>query len=373
MSAAPARIVLSGYYGFDNFGDEAILRVFLEQWRLRRPADAIAVLSRAPEQTAAAYGVTAVRRSDMRAVVQTIRDCDLLVSGGGGLLQNATSLRSLLYYTGIVREAKHAGRKAAIFAQGVGPLDFIGKQVVKRTCGDVDLALVRDRASAALLQPLIPRVPVQVTADPVFLAPRTPDPSAAAVIERDGIASAGGPLVTVVVRKSSVLERIARELASGIDRLTIEHGARVIFVPFQRPDDAESAIAVIRRCKTAPTLLDGGYDLPAMTALFARSAAVISMRLHALILAAVVGVPFLAIPYDPKVTALLEELAYPLPPLERGAAASPLFDRLMSDAAALSATLKTGGERLRALAAGAFDRLAALAGGQTGFALKQTP
>ncbi len=373
MTESRSRVLLSGYYGFDNFGDEAILRVFVDEWRKRRADDEIVVLSATPAQTAATYDVKAVARSDMRAVAEAIRCSDVVVSGGGGLLQNATSLRSLLYYTGIIREATRAGRSTAIFAQGIGPLDFFGKQVVKRTCGDVAMAIVRDKASAALLQPLVPRIPVRVAADPVFLATASSSPALESLLAQEGIARDGGPLVTVVVRRSPMLERVLRELAACVDRLAAAYGARVVFVPFQRPHDAEAAIDVIRRCKAAPTLLGGGYDLPTMAALFARSAAVISMRLHALILAATVGVPFLAIPYDPKVTALLDELAYPFPPLERGSAGVALADRLWKDIPALKDALRSSVAPLRRRASDAFDALADLAGGQAGLALKRTP
>jgi len=363
MTQTPARLLLSGYYGFGNFGDEAILRVFVDQWRARRPDDSIVVLSADPRETASTYGVRAAERMNAHVVGQAIREADLVVSGGGGLLQSATSLRSLLYYTGIIREAKRAGRKTAIFAQGVGPLDFLGKQVVKRTCFDVDLAVVRDDASAALLAPLVPKVKVHVAADPVFLASPVVEAASTEALEREGVTNVGGDLVTVVVRKSPLTERIAGELAAGIDRLSKEHRAHVVFVPLQRPEDAEAAIDVIRRCKTAPTLLGGGYDLPTMTALFARSAAVISMRLHALILAARLGVPMLAIPYDPKVSALLASLSYPLPPLERGVAGPKLFDRLWADRAALASSLAGSKDSMAQRAASGFDRLAELAEG----------
>jgi polysaccharide pyruvyl transferase CsaB len=371
MSRSAARVLLSGYYGFGNFGDEAILRVFVDQWRQRRPDDAIAVLSATPEATAKAYGVAGVARMTPSAVIDAIHSADLVVSGGGGLLQSSTSLRSLLYYTGIIREAHRAGRAVAIFAQGIGPLDFIGKQVVKRTCGDADLAIVRDEASAALLRPLVPRVPVDVAADPVFLAASEVSPVAAAALDREGVSNLSGDLVAVVVRRSPLLARVANELAAAVDRFSSEYGANVVFVPFQRPDDAEAAIDVIRRCKSAPTLLDGGYDLDVMTALFSRCAAVVAMRLHALILAARLSVPFLAIPYDPKVAALTLALSYPLQSLDRGIAGAPLVDALWSQAPAISRDLTSTVAGLEIRAADGFDRLAALAEGAASRTLKR--
>jgi polysaccharide pyruvyl transferase CsaB len=365
MTDVKARLLLSGYYGFGNFGDEAILRVFVDEWRKRRPGDEICVLSANPPQTVSTFGVDAVPRMSPHAVGEAIRRAHVLVSGGGGLLQTATSLRSLLYYTGIIREAKRAGRKAVIFGAGIGPLDFIGKQIVRRACADVDMAIVRDAASAALLQPLLPRVTVEVAADPVFLASKEVTPATAALLEREGLANVDERLVAVIVRKSALLDRVGAELSAGIDKLSQERGAHVIFVPMQRPHDAEAAIEVIRRCKSAPTLLGGGYDLPVMTALVSRCAAVVSMRLHALILAARMGIPFLPIPYDPKVTALSETLAYPLPPLERRASGPALFDRLWKDREKLASHLAGVVPPVAARAGVGFDRLAELAeGGQ---------
>lgn len=363
MIAATARVLLSGYYGFGNFGDEAILRVIVDQWRARRPGDSITALSANPVQTASTYGIAAVPRMSAGAVAEAIRATDLVISGGGGLLQSATSLRSLLYYTGIIREAKRAGRKSAIFAQGIGPLDFFGRQIVKATCGDVGLAIVRDAQSAALLQPLVPRVAVEIGADPVFLASTEVPQGARDALVREGITDSSGDIVVVVVRKSSLLPRIAVALAAGIDRIVQQRGVHAVFVPLQRPDDVEAAIDVIRRCKSAPTLIGGGYDLPTMTALLRRSVAVVSMRLHALILAARLAVPLLAIPYDPKVNGLLDELDYPLPALDRNTPGPPLFDRLWDERAALRDLLTRAVEPLARRASTMFDRIAAYAKG----------
>ena len=359
------RVLISGYYGFGNFGDEAILRIMVDELRSRLPSASITVLSANPVQTASAFGVAAIPRMNAHVVTDAIRNSDLVISGGGGLIQNATSLRSLLYYTGIIRDAKRAGRKCAIFAQGIGPLDFLGKQVVKGTCGDVGLAIVRDANSATLLQPLVPRVHVEVGADPVFLASDSAPPAARDALVREGITATSGDIITVVVRKSALLPRIAPQLAAGIDRIVQKHGVHAVFVPLQRPDDVEASIEVIRRCKSAPTLLGGPFDLPAMTALLQRSAAVISMRLHALVLAARLGVPLLAIPYDPKVRSLLEELSYPLPAFDRSSSEASRFDRLWDERTSLAAALAAAVEPLARRASHAFDRLAEFAGGST--------
>ena len=128
------RFVLSGYYGFGNLGDEALLQVIVERLRARWPGCAVDVLSAAPERTARTYGVDATPRMDLARVNAAIGRADVVLSGGGGLLQNVTSLRSLLYYAGVIRSAIRAGKPTMVFAQSIGPLDFWGRAMVRNFC-----------------------------------------------------------------------------------------------------------------------------------------------------------------------------------------------------------------------------------------------
>ena len=152
------RVLLSGYYGFGNLGDEALLEVIVTQLRERFAGIDIDVLSNDPASTAR-LGVEATPRWEWRAIRAAIGRADVVVSGGGGLLQNATSLRSLLYYAAILREAIRAKKKTMIFAQSIGPLDLWGRFVVRRFCKGLDRATVRDERSRALLGELFPGTP----------------------------------------------------------------------------------------------------------------------------------------------------------------------------------------------------------------------
>jgi polysaccharide pyruvyl transferase CsaB len=305
------RFVLSGYYGFGNLGDEALLQVIVERLRARWPGCAVDVLSAAPEQTARAYGVEATPRMDLARVNAAIGRADVVLSGGGGLLQNVTSLRSLLYYTGVIRSAIRAGKPTMVFAQSIGPLDFWGRAVVRNFCKGLARATVRDERSRALLGSLVPNVRVERTADPVFLFEPGGEPLDLAA---EGLAGNDGPLVVIAVRKWQGGDATAQALSAVADRLAGKHGAQVAFLPLGGPPDAEVATTIIRRCASTPVLLPD-YPLGQAAQVIGRASLVIGMRLHALIIAARLGVPFLALPYDPKVTALCEDLRYPAGPL----------------------------------------------------------
>ncbi len=304
------RFLISGYYGFGNLGDEALLEVIVGSLRARHPSATIDVLSADPAGTAARLGVIATPRADIGAIGRAIEQADVVLSGGGGLLQNVTSLRSLLYYAGIIRRATRARKPTMIFAQSVGPLDIFGRAVVRACCGGVAAATVRDERSRALLAPLVPNVTVERTADPVFAFEPPTEPLDLRAEGLDG----PGPLAIVSVRRWQHKEATVANVAAIVDRLAEEHGVQVAFLPLGGPPDAEVSTSIIRRAKSTPVLLPE-YPLAQAAQIIGRASLVIGMRLHALIIAARLGIPFAAIPYDPKVTSLLSDLAYPLPPL----------------------------------------------------------
>ncbi len=318
------RFLLSGYYGFGNLGDEALLGIIINRLRQRHAGCTIDVLSGDPAQTAAAYGVDVTPRANLPAVARAIAVADVVISGGGGLLQNATSLRSLLYYAGIIQMAIRAKKPAMIFAQSVGPLDILGRGLVKQLCGGIARATVRDERSRAVLAPLLAGTPVERTADPVFLFEPDETPLD---LEAEGLGASSDPLVVVSVRRWQGADRTAAGIAAAVDRLTDAYGARVAFLPLGGAADAEISTVVIRRCRTTPVLLPA-YSLAQAAQVLARARLVIGMRLHSLIIAARLGVPFVALPYDPKVSALLEDLRYPLEPLFIPGATVPPSDEI---------------------------------------------
>lgn len=357
------RFLLSGYYGFGNLGDDALLEVIVAQLRTRFPYATIDVLSQKPEETAHDLRVESTPRMDAAKVREAIASAGVVLSGGGGLLQNATSLRSLLYYAGIIRSGVRAGRPTMIFAQSVGPLDFWGRTIVREWCKGVARATVRDGRSEALLASLLPHVAVERTADPVFLYE---SPEEDVDLTAEGIAADGEPLAVVSVRKADGMKAGAEIVARAVDHLHAKHGVRVAFLPLGGASDADVSTQIIRKCTSAPVLLP---EMPVAraAAVIRRAHVVIGMRLHALILAARYGIPFLSIPYDPKVAALTDDLAYPLPPLfvpggERPEppASDALVDRLWLERDSLAAHLREAIGPLQALAARNFDVLGEL-------------
>ena len=145
------RVVISGYYGFGNFGDEAILAVLTD--KLKKLGLEVVVLSSNPRRTSMGYFVNSINSFDFHQVSGLIKQSDILISGGGSLLQDATSIKSLIYYLWVIFTALRFKKKVIIFAQGIGPIrnkiaQFVTSKILKRC----DYVSVRDYRSQAVLE-----------------------------------------------------------------------------------------------------------------------------------------------------------------------------------------------------------------------------
>lgn len=159
------KVVISGYYGYKNFGDEAILSVLVEH--LKQNNCEITVLSGNPEYTRKKDDVYSIKNFDIKKVIETIRNNDILISGGGSLLQDQTSLKSLIYYAFIIFLAQFFKKKTIIFAQGIGPLNSnISRFLVKTLLEKCAITTVRDNKSQQLLENW--GIDTKTVCDPIF-------------------------------------------------------------------------------------------------------------------------------------------------------------------------------------------------------------
>ena len=143
------QVVMSGYYGFSNAGDDAILEAIHQSILEASGEVGVTVLSNDPRETQRHYGMNAIPRFRFWKVFGALRRCDALLSGGGSLLQDRTSTRSLLYYLSIVRCAEWMGKPVMLYANGIGPVQKpANRRRVKRAVERAALVTLRDHSSA---------------------------------------------------------------------------------------------------------------------------------------------------------------------------------------------------------------------------------
>jgi polysaccharide pyruvyl transferase CsaB len=303
-----SRVALSGYYGFNNLGDEAVLAATVDALRARCPGVELAVLSANPHATSRTYRVHGIPRDRPWDLVQALRGCDLCLSGGGSLFQDATSWRSPWYYLGILALAQRLGCRTAVYAQGIGPLRGRMVRSATRRCLDAtDLITLRDQDSLTLLAALgVARPPVALAADPALLL--TPQWSEEVLAEQAQWGEGGHfGLALRSWKDARALETITTAARTIAARL----GVRWVCVPMHPPQDLAVAEQAASRIGPGARVLRVSLGPREMLALFDHFQLVVGMRLHALMFAAMQGVPVVSVAYDPKVSAFARELGEP--------------------------------------------------------------
>ena len=164
------KILISGYYGFNNIGDEAILKVMISDLKKKMDLNDVRVLSNNPGQTESDLSVKAINRSSIFRVINSIKECDVLLSGGGSLLQDGTSRLSIYYYLFIYFVAMIFRKKIIIFSHGIGPINHKrNKKLISFVFKRVARISVRDNESKEkLISYGIKSDSIYVTADPVI-------------------------------------------------------------------------------------------------------------------------------------------------------------------------------------------------------------
>ena len=235
------KILISGYYGFNNIGDESILRTVIDNLREKLPDAEITVLSHDPAATEAKYGVRAARRMSLWDILRCVWRCDLLLSGGGSLLQDETSAKSLLYYVSLIRAAQLHRKPVMIFANGIGPIRRTSGQRMVRNCLNKagSITLREDSSYQALRDIGVTNPNIRVTADPVFLIDGIPEAEARALLAKSGAAEGARRLIGVSLRPARGLEEHLDALARFCDGIAAQPGAGLVFLDMQDPWDGQ--------------------------------------------------------------------------------------------------------------------------------------
>jgi polysaccharide pyruvyl transferase CsaB len=292
------RAVLCGYYGFGNGGDEALLATLLQML----PSEVTPlVLSNNPEKTAKTYGIRSISRWNSLEVLAALRQSQAFIFGGGSLLQDTTSLKSVVYYCGLIGLAQGLGLSTVAWAQGLGPLKTgIGQQLARRALTRCHGITVRDGGSAKILEQW--KLPYSVTADPVW---------ALDSLATTELADVPMPRVAVVVRTHpQFTEARIQTFIQALQDFQKATDLFVLLVPFHLPQDVVLSKRISEAlgdkaqllCIQEPRRLKGIFRSVDYT---------IAMRFHGVLMAASEGSVLWGLSYDPKVKQLLQDIQAP--------------------------------------------------------------
>lgn len=325
------KIALSGYYGFNNSGDEALLSAITTTIKRIEPGAEFVVFSGSPGQTARLHGLKAVNRVNPVAVIRELLKSELLISGGGSLFQDVTGPFSLPYYISIVALAKFLKKPVIFYAQGVGPIQRSwSRYLMNKVANRVDLITLRDGASRDLLKEIgVIRPPVKITADPVFSLEPAPRDYENMKNLLNQYCPGAEKIAGISVRKWPPLADKLPELARMLDMLK-KDGFSIVFIPLDYPSDLAESRSMADRMKESAQVVEQKLTSQEHAALMAQMQIMIGMRLHSLVFAANQSVPFAGISYDPKVDAFLS--LFGQKPLQGDASAMKLqLEEILND------------------------------------------
>ncbi|MDR1117496.1 MAG: polysaccharide pyruvyl transferase CsaB [Oscillospiraceae bacterium] len=307
-------ITVCGAYGRGNAGDDAILEAIISELRDIDPDRRITVMSRSPRSTRKSYRADSVYTFNPFSAVRAFIKSKLYINGGGSLMQDVTSTRSILFYLWTIRLAKLCGCKVMMFGCGIGPISKQRnrKRTRKALNSSVDAITLRERVSAEELAALgVTKPEIILAADPVFRLSPAEEAMVDSALISNGI-DGSREYICFAVRSWQGFDEKAAVFARAADMISEKYGYVTVFIPIEHRQDSEAARRIAEHMKTPFILAQGTGKARITMGVLSRMRVVVSMRLHGLIFAAGQGVPLVGISYDPKVMSFMDymELDY---------------------------------------------------------------
>ena len=307
-------VVICGAYGRGNAGDDAILEAILQEMRSIDPDIPVTVLSKDPQSTRLTYRVQSVTRTNFPAWYKAMRHAKLYINGGGSLIQDVTSRRSLWFYLHNIRAAKQAGCKVQMYGCGIGPVtrESHRKLAARVLNQSVDVITLREPDSLEELRAMgVTKPETTLTADPALTLRRAVDDATDSVLLRAGI-PAHGKYICFALRKWRGFEEKAPLFGKAAKYAYETYGLTPVFVAVEKHQDPAAGRLAAQGLDIPHYFLDDAGTAGTIIGALSRMEVVVSMRLHALIFAAGQGIPLAGVVYDPKVSAFLRYIGQDL-------------------------------------------------------------
>jgi polysaccharide pyruvyl transferase CsaB len=308
-------VLVCGAYGRGNAGDDAILEAILTELRQIDQDMPIWVLSRSPKATRLTYRVNALYIFSIPKFLRRMGKTVLYINGGGSLMQDVTSRRSLWFYLFTIWCAKRRGNRVLMYGCGIGPVQYpSNRRLTARVLqNSVDAITLRDTHSRTELDDMgITKPEILLSADPTVILPAAEGEVVDGLMECQGL-DPHGRYICFSLRPWPGYEEKAPVFGALADYAWEKYGLAPVFLPIEPRLDTNAARLAARHVKKAPCHIVEQTGSSAHTiGLFSRMQVVVSMRLHALVFAAGQGVPLVGVVYDQKISSFLSYIGQDL-------------------------------------------------------------
>ncbi|NLY84882.1 MAG: polysaccharide pyruvyl transferase CsaB [Tissierellia bacterium] len=289
------KILIVGYYGSDNLGDEMLLKATINLLNKTYDNPEITAITYSVKNTRKTHGINGISRNKYFQILKGIKRADIVVGGGGSMLQNVTSNRSLIYYLTILSLSKLLGKRVVLLGNGIGPLKHsLYLRLTVRILKHLDAIVLRDEASYNFLKSHDLNN-IYLGNDLVFTLDMEQN-----VVEEP-------KKIIFNLRKWFYDEGFIITIEKFIEYLANE-GFCVALVPFQKGNDDRVLRGIEKNLNSPKVKLLENLDYEDLMAEIASCQLFIGMRLHGLIFSSIFKKPFIALSYDPKVSIFSKNL-----------------------------------------------------------------
>lgn len=302
--------IVCGAYGHGNAGDDAILKSIIQSVQELDDTMPITVLAKNTQSIKKRYRVNSIYSFNVPRMFSAMRKSVLYINGGGTLIQNATSRRSLWYYLFTLRLAKFLGNKVDMYGCGIGPVRGeknirLVKKVLDRS---VDTITLREKDSMTELESFgVKRPEILLSSDPALVLTPSSQLDVDIYLKKHGL-QAGQKYICFMLRTWQGFEDKASAFASCADRAYEQYGMTPVFLSLNIFHDTSAAQKVAQKMKSPYHILDDWAEPELLIGLLGHMDVVVSMRLHGLIFSSLSGVPLVGVAYDPKISSFLKYL-----------------------------------------------------------------
>ncbi len=296
-------VTICGAYGKGNAGDDAILDAIIGELRSVDRDLPICVMSKDPKATKLKYRVDAIFTFNLPAIIYKFSRSKLYINGGGSLIQDITSTRSLYFYLWTLWTAKKVGCKVMMYGCGIGPVRIERNRELSASVinSSVDVITLREDGSALELKRMgIDKPEIILAADPAL----TLTPASRLMIRKvmaEERIPFDGKYLCLCMRPWEGYEEITDAIAAAADYALEKYKMKTVILPIELPRDSDAGQMIADKMKSKPYMVKKRYDSAITIGIISRMAAVMGMRLHSLVFASNVEVPVAGLMYDMKV------------------------------------------------------------------------
>lgn len=304
--------IICGAYGHGNAGDDAILKSVIQAVQGLDKDMPITVLAKNTGSIKRRYRVNSLYTFHFLKMLWAMGKSKLYINGGGTLIQNATSQRSLWYYLFTLWAAKRLGNKVDMYGCGIGPVTgkmnvWLVRHVLNSS---VDTITLREEDSVRELKGFgVTRPEIQLSSDPALVLPPAGEQKAAACLAASGLSTEGN-YICFMLRSWAGFTEKAGVFAACAQYAYDAYGLTPVFLALNPAPDTLAAGKVCRGLACPHHILDSADSPELIISVLSHMRLVVSMRLHGLIFSSLSGIPMVGVSYDPKIGSFLRYLGY---------------------------------------------------------------